>query len=111
MTTKYISLPLFSDAFYTYSVALEGNSYNLEFTYNERMQLYSFSLYDADLNPIVLGEALVPSYPIFFEYALFPLTGYFWMEEKANILSEPYKVYPDKINEYYNMYYIFDDGE
>ena len=33
------------------------------------------------------------------------------MEEKANILSEPYKVYPDQIHQYYNLYYIFDDGE
>lgn len=111
MADKYISLPLFSDADYEYSVALQGNSYVLRFIYNERMSLYTISLYDSDSNPIVVGEALVPNYPIFFEYAIFPLTGYFVMEEKALIESEPYKTYPDKIDEYYWLYYVFDDGE
>lgn len=107
MTDRYVSLPLFADADYEYSVALQGNSYVLRFIYNERMKLYTISLYDADNNPIVVGEALVPNYPMFFEYALYPLTGYFWMEEKAAIISQPYKVYPENINEYYNLYYVY----
>lgn len=111
MAVKYVSLPLFSDPDYEYSVALQGDSYILRFIYNERMRLYTISLYDADSNPIVLGEALVPNYPIFFEYAIYPLTGYFFMEEKANIQKEPYKVYSDSLDEYYSMFYIYDDGE
>lgn len=111
MAEKYVSLPLFSDSYYEYSIALQEDSYILRFIYNERMQLYTISLYDADNNPIVVGEALVPSYPIFFEYALYPLTGYFYMEEKANILSEPYKVYPDQIHQYYDLYYIFSSDD
>lgn len=109
MATKYISLPLYSDPDYTYAVALQGVSYNLEFIYNERTQLYSLSLYDQDNDPIVLGEALVPNYPIFKDYAIFPLTGFFWMEEKADIISEPYKAYPDSIDQYYNLFYIYDE--
>lgn len=108
MATKYISLPLYSDPDYTYAVALQGVSYNLEFIYNERTQLYSLSLYDQDNDPIVLGEALVPNYPIFKDYAIFPLTGFFWMEEKADIISEPYKAYPDSIDQYYNLFYIYE---
>lgn len=108
MTTEFISLALFPDADYTYAVALQGVSYNLEFIYNERIQLYSLSLYDQNNNPIVLGEALVPNYPIFKDYALFPLTGFFWMEEKADIISEPYKVFPDSIDQYYNLFYIYE---
>lgn len=111
MAKKYISLPLFSDAEYEYTVALQGDSYTLRFTYNERMKLYTVSILSADLVPIVMGEALVPSYPMFFEYAIYPLTGYFYMYEKANIISEPYKVYPENINEYYELVYIYDDGE
>lgn len=107
MTDKYVSLPLFPDADYDYGIALQGNSYILRFIYNERMKLYTISLYDADNNPIVVGEALVPNYPIFFEYALYPLTGYFWMEEKANIVSQPYQTYPENIDEYYNLYYVY----
>lgn len=111
MAKKYISLPLFSDAEYEYTVALQGDSYTLRFTYNERMKLYTVSILSADLVPIVMGEALVPSYPMFFEYAIYPLTGYFYMYEKANIISELYKVYPENINEYYELVYIYDDGE
>ena len=111
MAEKYISLPLFSDAEYEYTVALQGDSYTLRFTYNERMKLYTISLLSADLVPIVMGEALVPSYPMFFEYALYPLTGYFYMYEKANIISEPYKVYPENINEYYELVYIYEQND
>lgn len=110
MAFKYVNLPLFADPYYSYSIALEGNSYILEFVYVERCQLYFLSLRDADSNPIVLNSGLVPTYPIMFDYALPNLSGYFWMEEIADILSEPYKVYPDKINEYYQFYYIYDDG-
>lgn len=107
MTTNYVNIPLFADPFYSYSISLEGNSYTLQFLYNERAQLYFLSMLDAENNPVVLGEAVVPTYPIFRDYALPLLSGWFWLEEKANILSEPYKVYPDKLNEYYNMYYIY----
>lgn len=110
MAEKYVSLPLFSDPDYEYSIALQGNSYILRFIYNERMQRYTLSLYDADRNPIVLGEALVPSYPLFFDYAILPLTGYFYLEENSLMVSEAYKVYPDSLDQYYSMFYIYDDG-
>lgn len=106
-TLMYVNMPLFPDAFYTYSMAFEGNSYNLEFIYNERSKLYFINLYDADNNPIVVGEALVPGYPIFLDYALFPLTGYLFMEENASILAEPYKTFPDSIDQYYSLFYIY----
>ena len=107
MTDHFVSLPLYADADYNYAVNLQGNSYILDFTYNERSGLYFLSLSTADNVPLVNGVALVPNYPIMQDYAISPLTGFFWMEEKANIISEPYKVYPDKINEYYNFYYSY----
>lgn len=111
MAKKYVSLPLFSDAYYEYGIALQGGSYILRFIYNERMKLYTLSLLSADLVPIVMGEALVPNYPVFFEYATYPLTGYFYMYEKANIISEPYKVYPENINEYYELVYVYESED
>lgn len=111
MALQYVSLPLFADPFYEYSIALQGQSLVFRFTYNDRIAGYSIDLLDQDNNPIVIGERLIPGYPIFKEYALFPLTGWVWMEEIAEIISEPYKAYPDKINEYYQMWYVYDDGE
>jgi hypothetical protein len=110
MSLKYVDLPLFSDSYYEYSISLQGVSYVLEFVYNERMSLYIFNLYDAESNPIVLGQALVPTFPILKDYAIENLTGFFWMEEKADIVHQPYKEYPDKIDKYYNFYYIYEDG-
>ena len=110
MAEKYVNLPLFSDSDYEYSIALQGLSYILRFIYIERMQLYTLNLYDADNNPIVIGEALVPNYPLFFDYAILPLSGYFYMSEKANIDGESYKIYPDRVDQYYNLRYIYDDG-
>ncbi|WP_443698905.1 phage baseplate plug family protein [Pseudomonas sp.] len=107
MTIQYVALPLFPDASYTYPIALEGVSYNLEFLYNERASLYYISLYDSDSNPIVLGEALVPTYPIFKDYTIPGLNGFIWMEEIATLINEPYKLYPDSIDQYYNLYYIY----
>lgn len=107
MTDHYVPLPLYADSDYDYAVNLQGQSYILNFTYNERSSLYFLSLYTADNVPLVTSIALVPTYPIMLDYALNTLTGFFWMEEKSNIISEPYKVYPDKINEYYNFFFIY----
>lgn len=107
MTDHYVAMSLFPDAYYTYSIPFQGDSYILEFIYNERAKLYFINLLDADNNPIVMGEALVPNYPIFLDYAIFPLTGFFWMEEKADNISEPYKTYPDSIDQYYNLFFIY----
>lgn len=111
MADKYVAMPLFSDPFYTYTIALQDDSYIFEFIYNERSELYFINLYDADNNPIVMGAALVPNYPILLDYALFPLTGFLWMEEKADIISEPYKVYPDAVDQYYNLFYIYSEED
>lgn len=107
MAYNYITLPLYSDPDYNYAVNLQGNSYILDFKYNSRAGLYFLSLLTAENVPLVEGVALVPSYELMQDYALNTLTGFFWLEEKANIISEPYKVYPENINEYYNMYYIY----
>lgn len=107
MVDNYVSLPLSDDPFYEYSVSLEGNSYIVQFVFNERAQLYFFSLYTAEREPIVLGEALVPTYPMFTDYALSNLTGYFCLQEKATITGEPYKEFPDVLSEYYDFFYLF----
>ena len=104
--TSYVDIPIIDEPFYDLSIALEGNSYIIEFTYNERMSLYTISLYDAERNPIVLGEGLVPEYPIFFDYALENLTGYFLLTKKSTLISEPYKEFPDKLSEFYYMVYV-----
>jgi len=44
MADKYVSLPLFPDTIYDYGIALQGQSYIVEFVYVERMKLYLLNL-------------------------------------------------------------------
>lgn len=110
MTVVSVALPLYDDPSYSYSVALEGNSYFLKFEYNERAALYFLSLSDADNNLVVGGVALVPNYPILLDYALPLLSGFIWMEEIPQILTQPYKEFPDKLSQYYTLCYSYDDA-
>lgn len=106
--TQYVDIPLSPDPFYELSISLEGNSYIIEFVYNERSQLYFMNLYNSDREAIVLGQALIPEYPIMLDYNLPNLSGYFWMLKKATLVSEPYKTYPDSIHQYYDLVYILE---
>ena len=107
MTNIYVDLLLDDSPIYEYSISLEGNSYVIEMIYNERSSLYFMSLYDADRNPIVLSAALVPGYPIMFDYALPNLTGFFLLIQKGELASEPYKEFPDKLKQYYDFVYTY----
>lgn len=105
---NYVDIPIIDEPFYDLSISLEGNSYIIEFTYNERMSLYTLSLYDAERNPIVLGVGLVPEYPILLDYAIPEMTGYFLLTRKPTNISEPYKLYPDQLSQYYYLVYVFE---
>lgn len=105
---KYVDIPLSTFAHYDLSITLEGISYILEFTYNERAKLYFMSIFDADRNPILQGVGLVPNYPITFDYALPNLTGYFALVPKGTLDIEAYKLYPENINEYYYLVYAYE---
>ena len=107
MANIYVDLLLDDSPIYEFSASLEGNSYIIEMIYNERSSLYFMSLYDADRNPIVLSAALVPGYPIMFDYALPNLTGFFLLIQKGTLESEPYKEFPDKLKQYYSLVYTF----
>jgi hypothetical protein len=107
MANIYVDLLLDDSPLYDYSVSLEGNSYIVEMQFNERTQLYHMSLYDADRNPVVLGAGLVPGYPIMYDYALPNLTGFFLLIQKGTLQAEPYKTFPDKLDQYYSLVYTY----
>lgn len=107
MATKGVVIPLFNLPYYSYSIALEGASYILQFVYNERTQLYSMNILTADNVPVLMGVGVVPSYPITIDYTLTGLSGWFWMQEKATSPSEAYKQYPDRIDQFYDFFYSY----
>jgi len=108
MSDNFVSLPLFSDAFYSYNIPLEGQSYTLEFMYNERTELYHLSLLITETREyIVRGIALVPDYPILADYQIEGLTGFIIMLSKADNDTQSYKTFPDKIDQYYELFYMY----
>lgn len=109
MAARYVDLPLFDDPYYEYTVALEENSYIMEFLYNSRMELYTLKLKTEDDVTLFSGVAVVPLYPIGADYAIENLSGTFLLLPKSeNILSEAYKEYPNKISQYYDLVYVYE---
>ena len=112
MANIYVDLLLDDESpLYDYSASLEGNSYIIELQYNERSRLYFLYLYDSDRNAIAKSPALVPNYPIMLDYALPNLTGFFLMTQKGELQAEPYREFPDKLNQYYSLVYTFQTEE
>ena len=108
---KGVNLQLFDVPFYSYSASLEGESYLLKFVFNERSRLYYLSLYNSDGDPLFLGVAVIPGYPIGLDYAINGLSGFFWLEQKGELQAEPYKLFPDKLSEYYTLSYSYIEGD
>lgn len=108
MATRYVEIPIINYPYYDLSVSLEEVSYIIEFKYVGRMNLYTMSLYDAERNPIIIGHALTPNYPILLDYAIPNMNGYFVLLDKGGKASEAYKDYPENIADYYYLFYIYD---
>ena len=109
MTLKYVSLPLFDDYEYSYTIALQGSTYAISVKYNERMKQWFIDLDVDETVSVFKGVGLVPTYPIALDYAIYPLTGYFWLENIPDINTEQYKQYPDKLRQYYRFFYIYNE--
>lgn len=56
----YINLPLAADGAYDYTINLGKSSFRFVFELNTRQNLYHFSIYDKNENPLFLGVALLP---------------------------------------------------
>lgn len=107
-TYNYINLPLYTDYFYSYTVSLENNTYELEFVYNQYGKKWYMSVYTEDRVPVVLGLALLPEYPIAIDYILPNLSGFFWLYPVAELYTNKYLEEPEAISQYYSLKYAYD---
>lgn len=103
-------LPLYADPDYRYTVTLEGIAYMIRLYFNERVQRWAIDLSYADGTPIILGESLVRNYPLFLDYHIDGLSGYFYIEEIGKDMNETNNHFYE-IWKYFRFYYIYDDGE
>jgi hypothetical protein len=107
----YVDLPLSDSPDYQYTVALEGDYYTLRFIFNEIMQRYTMMIYDSDNNLLLSGVGLVPLYPIIADYVVGNLTGSFLMLPISDTDVEFYKLYPQKLNKYYTLSYVYEETD
>jgi len=109
MALKYLKLPLFDDTYYSYSITLEDNKYQLKFLFLERTNTWIFTLKDSRKNTLVSGQRLTPNALLFADYQFENLSGGFFFtpasavdpEEVANNIVRP--------SEFYELFYIYND--
>lgn len=110
MALRYVPLPLFSDADYSYDISLEGNLYTFRAYYNERAEGWFYALSEKGGVSLVLGERLVANYPILFDYVLSDLAGYLYLEPVGDS-GEKYRTDPFELSKWFRLFYIYDDSE
>lgn len=109
MAIKSMELPLFSDPMYSYSVSILTNTYNFTFLYNTRMEKWTFSISEVGGDGIISGALLVPGFPILIDHDIgFP--GILYLESKGMKQGEAL-INPFEINQFYNLYFVYDDKQ
>ena len=106
MTWKNILLPLYTEEDFSYSVAIEGNSYDLRIYYNRRMSKWFMDLLRDDGQELLMGSALHSYFPISADYNLPNLSGFFWLQPKGDGVDEA-TLNPSNLSEYYNFFYMW----
>lgn len=107
-TFTYVDLPLYSDYYYSYSVTLEGNAYNLEIYYNDYNTKWYMDIYTEDQELVLAGLTLNPEYPIGGDYVIPNLSGFFFLYPIPSITTEKYKTEPESLYQYYTFKYCYD---
>ena len=110
MATKIVSLPLFDEVDYKYSITLEGEYYSFRFIYNEYMEMYTLQISDVKNGVLISGVGVVANYPMLADYVIGNLSGALLMSPKSDKDIEFYKLYPSNLSEYYILSYIYDDS-
>ena len=67
----FIAVPDMNDSIST--ISIDGKTYGLRFTYNEKFDYWSFSLLDENRNPIIASTRIVPNFPIYHFYTAQPV--------------------------------------
>lgn len=102
----YLILPLYPDADYIYTVAIEKVAYRIRLYYNIRKQSWVLDIRYASGDPVALGVSLVPNYPVLIDHEM-PFSGFFYLESKGREDNETINN-PFEIWKYYRFYYGYE---
>lgn len=113
MKRSITEIPLYSDPYFSYSVALEGVNRTLTFKWNTRTSSWSFNVVHDDGTVIVQGIRLVLDYPILVDYRLGgkELTGYFVLVDSGDFPSNKLSTSPDALPQWYKFFYVYEIEE
>jgi hypothetical protein len=108
MAIKILKLPIYNETYYSYSVALEGETFTLEFLFLQtRSNSWFVTLKNSSQEILVTGQRLTPNTVLFQGYQLEGLSGFFYFESK-DLRNEDFRVGTPK--DFYTLYYIYDTG-
>ena len=111
MAIKYLRLPLYNDTFYSYSVNLEGNKFQIKLLFLERPSTWIITLKDSEQRTLVSGQRLTPDTPLFGDYRLENLSGFFLFTPPSGNDPEDVEQNIQRPKDFFNLYYVYDDGE
>jgi len=111
MLFKKIRLPLFNEIFYSYSTALDGNTFTLEFLFVERLESWIFTLRDSDQTALVSGARLTPNTTLFQDYQLEGIAGAFYFTPKTDLNIEDALEQIRNPRDFFTLYYVYESGE
>lgn len=111
MAIRQLRLPIFNDTYYSYSVSLEGNKYSLEFLFLERVKGWVVTLKNSNGETLVRNQKLTPETPLFIDYKLPDLSGAFYFKPVSQSVYKSETNNLIKPKGFYELFYVFDDGE
>lgn len=100
-------LDLFEDAYYTYSIDLDNEVFNLTFRWNSRAGQWMMSIADSNGDDIILNIPLVPAYPLLSQFSLEKPVGEMFLLPLNK--EEMYQPIPDPRHVYRTHFLIYDD--
>jgi hypothetical protein len=113
MTQLITELPLYSEPYHEYRIALEDQARVVTFRWQDRTSSWYIDLKQDDLTPIVLGVRIVPYYPILADYQLQEkgINGYFVLVDKGDFISDKLNTSPQSLSQFYRLFYIYEDED
>lgn len=101
---NYKLCPLFSNAFYKYTIDLSNETFTLSFRWNDRSQQWIMKIEDAEGFEIARNIALVPLYPLVTQLSLERPAGDFILIPIER--TSPQTVRPRDIQKTHQLYYV-----
>ena len=113
MAQVFTELPLYSDPFYEYRIALEDQARVVSFRWQDRTSSWYMDIKQDDLTPVVLSIKLVPYYPILADYQLQEsgLNGYLVLVDKGDFITNKLNESTNSLPQFYRLFYIYEEEE